>query len=111
VYDPTPGHLQQLENQTRLLATYLIIGARNAGVPLIITSSRRSRTEQIKLVMAGKSRTFNSKHLIGRAFDVDVYGWDRKSVPRYFWDALGDYAERLGLIWPLPDWDPGHFET
>jgi len=108
--DPTPGHLAQLEPRTKLLATYLVIAARRAGVPLIITSSKRSRWEQIKLVALGRSRTTNSRHLTGQAFDVDVAGWSRDAVPAEFWRALGTYAERLGLKWPLPDWDPAHFE-
>lgn len=110
-YDPTPQHLQGLEPYTRALAIYLVSAARQAGVPLIITSSRRSFSEQIQLVMAGKSRTFTSRHLSGKAFDVDVMGWNRDDVPREFWLALGPYAQRLGLKWPLPDWDPAHFET
>jgi len=100
-----------LEPQTRLLAVYLITALRTAGIPAIITSARRSYAEQIKLVMAGKSRTFNSRHLTGKAFDIDVSGWSRQDIPRWFWDAVGPYAERLGLKWPLPDWDPAHFET
>lgn len=109
--DPTPGHLAQLDKQTRLLATYLIIAARRAGVPLIITSSKRSRTEQLKYFLSGTSRTLNSRHLYGKAFDVDVAGWSRDSVPKEFWRALGTYATGIGLKWPLPEWDPAHFET
>lgn len=109
--DPTPGHLAQLDQKTRLLATYLVIAARRAGVPLIITSSRRTRLEQLGHLLAGRSKTLNSAHLYGRAFDVDVAGWSRSAVPRVFWDALGPYAEGLGLKWPIPSWDPGHFET
>lgn len=109
--DPTPGHLAQLDQKTRLLATYLLIAARNAGVPLIITSSKRSRTEQLGHFLAGRSWTLNSRHLYGKAFDVDVAGWSRQAVPRFFWDALGPYAEGLGLKWPLPERDPAHFET
>jgi hypothetical protein len=109
--DPTPGHLAQLDQATRRLATYLVIAARRAGVPLIITSSKRSRTEQLRYVLSGRSRTLNSRHLYGRAFDVDIVGWSRSAVPAEFWRSLGTYAERIGLKWPLPDWDPGHFET
>lgn len=109
--DPTEGHLAQLEPRTRLLATYLVIAARRAGVPLIITSSKRGLIEQTGYVLTGRSKTFNSRHLTGKAFDVDVAGWSRKAVPRVFWDALGAYAEGLGLLWPLPSWDPAHFET
>ena len=110
MYDPTPGHLALLEPNIRARAIYLVNAARAAGVPLIITSSRRSFVEQIKLVATGKSKTYTSRHLSGRAFDVDVAGWRRDAVPRTFWNALGPYARGLGLNWPLPDWDPGHFE-
>jgi hypothetical protein len=110
MYDPTPGHIDTLEPRTARLASYLIIAARNAGVPLIITSSKRGKIEQIKLFALGRTKTLNSRHLTGKAFDVDVAGWRRQDVPRVFWDTLGPYAEGLGLKWPLPDWDPAHFE-
>lgn len=110
MYDPTINHLLQLEPRTQSLAYFLVSAVRQRGVPLIITSSRRSVFEQIGHVLAGRSKTFSSRHLSGRAFDVDVYGWNRKDVPRWFWDDLGRFAVGLGLKWPVPDWDPGHFE-
>lgn len=55
-----------------------------------------------------------SKHLSGQAFDVDVVGWSRDALPRWWWLALGQYAERLGLRWGgrwTTFYDAGHFET
>src|SRR3990172_2201332 len=110
VYDPTSGHLNSLTPAIRSKAIQLVNAAGGAGVPLIITSSRRGAAEQASYVLAGKSKTFTSRHLTGNAFDVDVYGWDRDDVPKWFWVDLGNYARSLGLKWPLPEWDSAHFE-
>ena len=111
--DPTPGHLEQLTPETAELAVQLVNAARQVGVPLIITSSRRSQDEQRRLVQAGRSQTMNSAHLRGEAFDVDVMGVSRDQVPRWWWDSLGPYGEALGLRWGgrwRSLYDPGHFE-
>lgn len=112
--DPTLDHLPQLTPECRDLAVQLVNAARQAGVPLVITSSRRSVQEQQRLVQAGRSQTLNSAHLRGEAFDVDVLGLSRDQVPRWFWDALGPYGEALGLRWGgrwRTLYDPGHFEV
>jgi len=84
-------------------------------VPLIVTSARRSLAEQQALLAQGRTRTLNSKHLTGQAFDIDVYGWNRDDVPRAFWYILGPWAEsNLGLVWGgrwSSIFDPGHFES
>lgn len=69
--------------------------------------------EQRVLVNRGLSRTLRSKHLEGRAFDVDVLGMNRDAVPRWWFAALGQYGESLGLKWGgrwQTIYDPGHFE-
>lgn len=110
--DPTLEHLPQLTAETRDRAVQLINAARDVGVPLIITSSRRSVEEQRRLVEAGRSRTMQSAHLRGEAFDVDVMGLKRDDIPRWWFSALGAYGESLGLIWGgrWSFYDPGHFE-
>lgn len=114
MYDPSPGILAQLEPDTRLRAVYLLNAFRAAGIPLMATSGRRSVAEQFSLVWAGKSRSFTSAHLSGRAFDVDVAGWSRDALPLAFWQILGPYGEALGLRWG-GRWqsfvDRGHFEA
>jgi len=111
--DPTPGHLARLNPATRDKAIELVNAARDVGVPLIITSSRRSASEQLELVRMGRSLTMQSKHLTGSAFDVDVQGLSRDQIPRWWFDTLGAYGEALGLAWGgrwADFYDPGHFE-
>ena len=112
--DPTPAHLARLDPDIAYRAWYLVYAARVAGYPLIITSSARDSATQRALVAEGRSRTLNSKHLTGHAFDVDWYGWHRDDVPMEFWHLLGPYAERhLGLKWGgrfTSIRDFGHFE-
>lgn len=112
--DETMRHLRQLSPDIRQAARFLVVAARNAGVPLKITSSIRTREEQRRLVAVGRSQTTRSKHLIGQAFDVDVLGFARDDVPLWFWYELGTFAERLGFRWggrfsSLKDF--GHFEN
>lgn len=103
---------QHLEPVTAELAYYLLYEAWIAGVPLAITSGLRNEAEQGELVREGRSRTMRSKHLVGRAFDVDVLGIGRDQVPRWWWEEVGQVAERLGLQWGGRwGWDFGHFET
>lgn len=111
MYDPTPANVDSLEPRTQLLCIYLVNAARSAGIPMLVTSARRTYSEQLSLLWAGKTRTLNSKHLQGRAFDIDVAGWSRDALPDSFWESVWSYAEGLGLKVPLKDWDKGHFET
>lgn len=114
MYDPSIEVVSGLEPNTQRAAVYLLNAFRAAGVPLMATSGRRSTAEQFKLVITGKSRSFTSKHLSGKAFDVDVAGWSRDAIPPAFWNIIGPYAESMGLIWG-GRWstfrDYGHFEA
>lgn len=107
-------HLQGLSPDIQYAAFYLIWAARQAGFPLQITSSLRTRSEQEALVGSGLSRTLRSKHLIGQAFDVDIHGLGRDQVPLWFWEMLGPFAESLGFRWGgrfSGFADYGHFEN
>lgn len=111
MYDPSPGIVESLEPLTRARAIYLLNAFRAAGVPLIATSGRRGYFEQAYLVATGKSRTLTSKHLAGKAFDVDIAGWSRDAVPPAFWTILKSYSAQLGLVNPVFSWDKGHLES
>ena len=91
----------------------MLTHVRNAGIPLIVTSSRRLPSEQAELVRKGLSKTLRSKHLTGDAFDIDVHGFARTSIPKWWFYQLGSLAEPLGLRWGgnfRGFGDPGHFE-
>lgn len=114
VPDATLRHIGFLSPDIQDAAYWLVYIAREAGFPLQITSTLRTRSEQASLVRRGRSNTLSSKHLIGQAFDVDLHGLGRDQVPLWFWDELGWLGEYLGLRWggrweSLRDY--GHFEN
>jgi len=91
----------------------MVTHVRNLGIPLIVTSSTRTAAQQAALVRGGRSRTLQSRHLTGDAFDVDVHGFSRDQIPRWWFAQLGALAEPLGLRWGgsfRGFYDPGHFE-
>jgi peptidoglycan L-alanyl-D-glutamate endopeptidase CwlK len=68
-----------------------------------VTEGVRSRERQRRLVNAGKSRTMNSKHLDGLAFDFHVIDMDTKEADwtfRYYQDVarvMKGAASTLGV--------------
>jgi len=111
--DPTLGHLNQLAPDTGLAAFRLVQFVRSKGIPLTITSSRRTAAQQRIQVLRGNSLTLQSKHIGGHAFDVDVHGFNRSDIPIWWFYQLGWLGEQLGLRWG-GRWtgfrDYGHFE-
>ena len=111
--DPTIRNLNNLSAPVAARGFQFINALRAAGIPAYISSGRRTYTEQARLVAAGASQTMNSKHVQGRAFDVDILGYSRDALPKWWWLQLGEYAERLGLRWGgrwAGFYDAGHFE-
>lgn len=92
--DETEALLQDLEDELVERAIYLVNAARAAGVPLVVISGLRSPERNRDVGGAARSQ-----HLFGRAIDVAVLGYRRDQVPAWWWDALGQYGERLGLRW------------
>ncbi len=72
-----------------------------------VVETRRSYERQRELFDAGKSRTMQSKHLVGKAVDVApvvLYSGGRvqeltweKEHPS--WSVLGELAEKWGVTW------------
>jgi len=114
VPDATLRHIAGLSPDIQDAAFDLVLYVRTAGFPLQITSSLRTRAEQATFFRSGASRTLNSKHLIGQAFDVDLHGIGRDEIPMWFWQQLGWLGEYIGFRWGGrwgDPWDPGHFEN
>lgn len=111
--DPTPRHLASLHPYVAARAYQLINAMREVGIPAWISSSVRTQREQDALVASGASRTRNSYHVAGRAFDIDILGYGRDDLPKWWWDQVGAYGERLGFRWGgrfTGFYDAGHFE-
>jgi len=112
--DPTQANLASLVPEMRWRAIEFINALRSVGIPAYISSARRSRAEQARLVAAGRSLDLNSPHLRGFAFDFDVVGFSRSEIPDEFWHIVGPWAEQeLDVVWGgrfASLWDPGHFQ-
>jgi len=88
-----------------------------AGIPVRVTSTRRSAEEQRRLYAQGRTEpgpivtwTLNSAHVDGRAFDVTIEGAAEYEADPEAWDLLGELGESLGLDWGGTYGDFGHFE-
>lgn len=113
--DRTVEYLLTLDPAFLPKAWQFVSSLREMGAPVVIVAggARRNPTEQQRLVAMGRSRTTKSKHLVGKAIDIDLYGVNRNAVPKWFWDAVGPYGESLGMRWGgrwVSPYDPGHFE-
>jgi len=112
--DRSDKHIQSFEPKTAALALRLINDLRAEGIPAYISSGRRTTSEQKALVAKGASKTLKSRHITGRAFDIDILGYGRDELPQWFWDLVGQYGESLGLKWGgrfKGFYDGAHFET
>ncbi len=118
--DQTLNRLATLEPNTRERAYWLIWIGRYYGAPVIISSARRTALEQQQLYAQGRSvpgqivtNTLVSRHMTGKAFDIDMYATAADDVPLELWQAFGQVGEYLGLTWggrwAMRDWR--HFET
>jgi peptidoglycan L-alanyl-D-glutamate endopeptidase CwlK len=114
VVDNTGALIDGLDYSIQPIAIDLVNLARgDYQLPLVITSGRRSTEEQATLLQQGRTKTLQSKHIRGLAFDVDMHGMGRNAVPDWVWSELGPLGESLGLTWG-GRWttfrDVGHFE-
>jgi D-alanyl-D-alanine carboxypeptidase-like protein len=103
--------LRTLDPRVRPLAQAFIRALEQAGVRVIVTSTRRSLDEQKKLYadyLAGRSkypaaRPGTSTHGVGAAFDLHL------EPPVY--QQAGELWERLGFTWGGRFQDKIHFDV
>ena len=103
----------------------LLVKAEEIESPLVILCMYRGLSEQQVMVSTGKSKTLESKHLVGLAVDVafleDIMddGKITWSIDKYtplglFWESFGGrWGGRFGdnpNTLKIEGWDAGHFE-
>ena len=93
----------------------LINKAKEADIPILITETTRSLTRQRQLVKEGKSRTMNSKHLVGKAVDIAFLVDGKLSYNKTLYNRLYKITENIPyVIWPYKDfnwkWDWPHHQ-
>ena len=96
----------------------LIIYAYDQGYELTIGECWRPKVTQEYYVKIGKSKTYNSQHLVRLAIDFNLFykgryedGRTKESFERYkvlgeYWKSLNPHNRWGGDF----GWDPGHFE-
>lgn len=72
---------------------------RERGMDFIVTCTTRTLSEQKELVASGKSKTMNSKHLTGMAFDIAVVKNGKVSWKFEDYAPYGVIGQELGLEW------------
>lgn len=113
--------LRTLDPRLRDLAAAFIRVLEANGIRVIVTSARRSLTEQKRLYNAyisGRSKfpaakPGSSTHGSGLAFDLNLDGISPGKDPPYPWQyqAAGLLWEALGLRWGGRFQDPIHFDA
>lgn len=114
--------LNDLSPRMLPLAMQLIARCIEAGVMVMIVTTKRTPEEQADAIARGVSWTTHSKHLSGDAIDLCPFSvYDLHGDDKLQWDAgdpvwkkLGAIGEGLGLKWGVikngVQVDPGHFE-
>lgn len=106
--DPTPSKVASLDRRFRQRVVPFVNWVRAAGVPLVVISGYRTVAQNRHVGGAPRSR-----HLMGRAVDVQVLGYTRDQIPAVWWASLGRVGEAFGLRWGgrfrAPD--PNHFDA
>lgn len=109
------SRLSTLDASGRATARALVAYARSFGLPVVVTSARRTAAEQAALTPAAglyKASPATSKHVQGRAFDLAFSGWDWRDVPYEYWRWLGAVWKSAGGRWggDFKRPDPIHFD-
>lgn len=84
--------LERLEGVDERLKAVVIECAARCRFPFNVAEGLRSEAKQREYVKQGKSRTMQSKHLIGKAVDLYPLTMNRKEVD---WSRFEDLAELM----------------
>ena len=109
------ARLNTLDPSGRAVAFEFVNYARQVGIPVVVTSARRTAQQQLKLIPAAglyKADPATSRHVQGRAFDLAIAGFAWQEVPDRYWRWLGAVWKGAGGRWggDFRRPDPIHFD-
>lgn len=98
--------ITSLNRDAAVRAAWLIHYLGLYGAHVHVTEGLRTIGRQRTLFAQGRTTpgpiitwTLESRHLTGRAFDIDFVGIAADDVPEVWWDFAGRLGEWLGLRW------------
>lgn len=99
------------------LATLVRLVSSRHGVPVMVVEGVRTRKRQQQLFKEKKTKTLNSKHIIGRAVDIAPLVDGKPSWDWQHYKPLVECAKRVAAEMDLPmafgydwGWDAPHWE-
>ena len=102
----TVDELATLNSDVANRGAWLVLYMEHFGGHVHITEGLRSPARQAALFASGRTEpgpiltnTLQSRHLTGRAFDVDFVGLHPDQVHPEWWQFTGLVGEALGLRW------------
>lgn len=100
----------------RLVSVVRLVAA-TGSTRFMVVEGVRTKTRQRRLVAEGKSKTMNSKHLVGRAVDIAPLIEDRLSWQWRHFTPLVSWAKTCAASLNVPmefgydwGWDAPHWE-
>jgi len=102
----TFDQVTSLDQEVAVRAAWLIYVMGLYGAHVHVTEGLRTAERQQALYAQGRTapgpiitKTLASRHLTGRAFDIDFVGIAPGLVPQVWWDFAGLVGEWLDLRW------------
>lgn len=94
----TRDMLSHSDKRLTIRVTWLVEQLRERGWPAKVTRAHRSLEEQRKSFKAGHSKTLRSKHLCGKAADINLFPHDYPAADHIFWDIKDELAKDQKLL-------------
>lgn len=95
------GSISKLQGVDSKLVEIVELAITLSEIDFCVTEGLRSKDRQIQLVAEGRSRTLNSKHIVGKAVDLAalVDGHVSWNLKEYFKiaEAMKEAANKLGI--------------
>jgi peptidoglycan L-alanyl-D-glutamate endopeptidase CwlK len=90
--------INKLVPELQSLYYTFLLKCKGAGLDFVVTCTTRTLDEQKALVEQGKSKTMNSKHLTGKAFDIVAI---KDGKPTWKFEDYKRYADvsPVDLVW------------
>lgn len=105
-------HQEKLSGVNPKLVQVVLLAATICPVDISVIEGLRTIERQRQLVAEGKSKTMNSRHIIGQAVDLwDGKSWDKAAFKPII-EAMEEAGRRLGVKltggytwgWDYPHW-------